>query len=146
MLNIKPFQRLTVKQWWWLWCAYWCLWPTNLRIKFKQGAWLRSKIYFASAIPVAGKHSAIEQKRYFDALLMHESVRLAARLHFLPAECLPKSIVLVDMLRRRSYAAEVRIGVSKSAEKLASHAWVEVDGCMLAEPENVVSDFTAIKH
>ena len=145
MLNVERFQRLNLNQWWWFWCAFWRLWPINLRIKFKQGAWLRSKICWVSSSSRETKDITITSKRYNDAVLMHESVRLAARLHILPTNCLPKSIVLADMLRRRSYAAKVFIGVSKKSKQLLSHAWVEIDGTMLLEPEHVALDFTIIE-
>ena len=145
MLNIKRFQRLTLKQWWWIWCAFWRLWPINLRIKFKQGAWLRSKICWMSSSTSEAKAVAISSKRYKEPVLMHEAVRLAARLHILPTDCLPKSIVLADMLRSRSYSAKVFIGVNKKANQLYSHAWVEIDGAMLLEPEHVAFDFTVIE-
>lgn len=77
---------------------------------------------------------------------MHESVRLAARLHFFAAACLPRSIVLADMLRARGFNAAVLLGVTKVDTRLASHAWVEVNGVMVAEPENVELDFRRVNH
>ncbi len=141
MLNFKPFQTLKPKQWWWLWSAYWRLWPVLLRIKFRQGEWLRRKISLNDA-----RRLNLEPppERHTDAVRLHESIRLAARLHFLKADCLPKSIVLADMLVRRSQSAKVFIGVIKTKAGIASHAWVELDGVMLAEPESVESDFTVL--
>ncbi|MBL4674450.1 MAG: lasso peptide biosynthesis B2 protein [Arenicella sp.] len=126
----------------WLWCAYWRLWPVLLRIKFKQffndNRWLALKLTVVQSRPT---------NRIADSSLaaqMHESVRLAARLQFLVAECLPKSIVLVEMLIARGVQASVVIGVSKKGGQFSSHAWVEVDGKMVAEPESVRDDFTQI--
>ena len=59
-------------------------------------------------------------------MALHESVRLAARLHFIPTNCLPKSIVLVALLRRNGETARVVIGITKDQDRLASHAWVEL--------------------
>lgn len=78
------------------------------------------------------------------ALPMYESVRLAARLHVLSMACLPKSIVLADMLCVRGAKASVRIGVGKTGTQLASHAWVEIDGVMIGEPESVSTSFAQI--
>lgn len=75
---------------------------------------------------------------------MHEAVRLAARLHVLSAACLPRSIVLADMLQSRGHPANVLLGVAKSGQALSSHAWVEVDGFLVAEPESVEQDFTRV--
>ncbi|RBP49645.1 transglutaminase superfamily protein [Arenicella xantha] len=76
---------------------------------------------------------------------MHESVRLAARLHIVSMACLPRSIVLADMLRRQGDRAIVRIGVNKAGVQFVSHAWVEVDGCMVGEPEHVSEQFALLK-
>jgi len=129
-------------QWVWMWDAYWRLWPSIMRIKLKQDAWLRSKISLLDDIQPSDAISETTQNDL--ALQMHESVRLAARLHFLNADCLPKSIVLADMLRRRSYRARVLVGVSKNGNGIASHAWVELEGAMLAEPASVEHDFTPL--
>jgi len=80
------------------------------------------------------------------SLEVHESVRLASRLHFLPADCLARSIALAGMLQCQSYEAKVFLGVKKGQNSFASHAWVELDGTMLGEPESVKSDFTALSH
>ncbi len=43
--------------------------------------------------------------------------------------CLPRSIALRAMLRRRGYAAQVRFGVRREGTSaLDAHAWVEVGG------------------
>ncbi len=85
-------------------------------------------------------------KAGIDIKRMHESVRLAARMHFFDAACLPRSIVLADMLKHRGVvAAKVRLGVGLESSSLASHAWVEVNGEPVAEPERMASDFIRIK-
>ena len=42
--------------------------------------------------------------------------------------CLTQALVGHLLLRRRGYAAELRIGVAKEDGGLAAHAWVEQDG------------------
>ena len=75
---------------------------------------------------------------------MHEAVRLAARCHIGKTDCLPRSIVLAEMLRRRSQNAHIMLGVAKRGDNISSHAWVEIDGKMIAEPESVGSDFSKL--
>jgi len=101
-----------------------------------------SKISFANENREVTANPLAAQHHYFS--IMHEAVRVAARLHLFPAACLQRSIVLADMLRARGYSAEVFLGVAKSGMRLSSHAWVEVDGHMVAEPESVVEDFTKV--
>ena len=114
ILKTKSFQELSVDQWCWMWSAYWRLWPVLLRIKFKQlfngMQWVTSKITIADG-QVARRSSNSDV-----ALKMHESVRLAARLHFYDAECLAKSIVLADMLNARRLTASVLLVLTKPAD------------------------------
>jgi len=142
MLKYQSFQTLSMRQWGWVWCAYWRLWLVLLRIKFRQffdgNRWLARKLTVAHRWPT--NHIADSSL----AAQMHESVRLASRLQLLAAECLPKSIVLAEMLIARGVQASVVIGVSKKGGQLSSHAWVEVDGTMVAEPESVRDDFSQI--
>lgn len=63
------------------------------------------------------------------------AVHRAANWHPLRPNCLPRSLVLVRLLRRRGLAAELRIGVAKPGETLAAHAWVEHGGVALAETD-----------
>jgi len=149
MSKILLFQQLRSRQWACLWSAYWRLWPVLLRIKFKQflggSDWLKKKITLVQNQPDNGASdsnglSSIAAKQ------LHESVRLAARLHFMKAECLPKSIVLADMLCASGMVANVVIGVSKQGAVLASHAWVELDGKIVAEPESIQHEFTTLKY
>ncbi len=85
-------------------------------------------------------------KAQYEAL--HEAVRLAARAHPMRPACLPKSIVLVAMMRNNGYQAKVVLGVAKDNDRLASHAWVEarIDDVwqMIGEPEAVSVDFSRI--
>ena len=53
----------------------------------------------------------------------------------LPANCLPRALVLCRLLRRRGLQAELRLGVGKPEGEFAAHAWVEHAGRALAEPE-----------
>lgn len=53
--------------------------------------------------------------------------------------CLPRSLTLFTMLRRRGYPAVFCSGVRKEGAKLQGHAWVELDGRVLEElkePDN----------
>jgi hypothetical protein len=44
------------------------------------------------------------------------------------ATCLPQSLTVWWLLRRRGIASELRIGVRKEANCFLAHAWVEVEG------------------
>lgn len=80
------------------------------------------------------------------ATQMAESVRVAARL--LPSQpaCLPRSLVLTRMLRRRGINSALCIGVAKGSapRSLASHAWVEIADCAVAEPIDPSKNFQVV--
>jgi len=149
----RKFSELNRSQWWWIWLAYWKLWWVQIRLKlFKNQAWLNSQVstLSASAMPEANYQKAkvanTDTPNLEVAEQMHESVRLAARLHIWQTTCLPRSIVLVNMLKTRALDAHVCIGISKVGQQFASHAWVELEGQMVAEPESVQYEFTPLSN
>ena len=117
----------------------------RVRIRYNDVAWLNSRLDFSDRLNVAEAVMQQPQNNLQLAVNMHEAVRLAARLQPGRVECLPRSLVLADMLNARSYSAVVKLGVAKNQGTLASHAWVEIDGGMVCEPETVGSDFSKIK-
>jgi hypothetical protein len=85
-----------------------------------------------------------------DAAATVEKARLVARMvraagvygpcH---ATCLPESLALWWMLRRRRIPAELRIGVRKDAERFEAHAWVDLAGTVLNDTDDVHQRFAA---
>lgn len=71
------------------------------------------------------------------------AVRRVARIT--RSRCLARSLVLQRLLARQGIAAEVRIGVRKDAGTLAAHAWVEVAGRPLGEPEEIPRRFATLR-
>jgi len=72
-------------------------------------------------------------------------VNRAARIQGWPTMCLPRSLVLTDMLQSRGHNAIVRIGVNKlkntASPELFAHAWVEVNGNVIGEKATVENRF-----
>jgi hypothetical protein len=68
----------------------------------------------------------------------------AAPWSLLPANCLPRALVLCRLLRRRGLQAELRLGVGKPEGHFAAHAWVEHAGSALAEPEGNSERFSPL--
>ena len=58
--------------------------------------------------------------------------------------CLPKALALHSILRARDLSPVLSLGVSKRGRQLASHAWVELYGQMIGEPDNVADDFVRV--
>ncbi len=68
--------------------------------------------------------------------------RVARAAAFFPgrAECLEQSLALLVLLRRRGLPAQLRVGVRSLP--FAAHAWVELAGRPVNEPEDFVTQLT----
>lgn len=148
----KSIQSLSLQQWWWVACACLRLIVVQIRIKLKQQSWLRSKLAMAPLLPSRKSSPPLElelivksPERHF-ALSMHEAVRIAARIQIWSTACLPRSIVLAEMLLKRGHQAQLMLGVSKANGVFSSHAWVELNGQPVGEPEQVGSEFSAFNN
>lgn len=80
------------------------------------------------------------------ALAVARAVSRAGAHHLRPMTCLPRALALQRMLVRRGIAAALRIGVRKEAATLAAHAWVEIDGRAVGEPEAIADRFLPFVH
>lgn len=60
---------------------------------------------------------------------------------WLPGNCLSRSLALWWLLRRRGYAPELRLGVSMAGGTFAAHAWVELDGRVLNDRQDVATRY-----
>ena len=70
-------------------------------------------------------------------------VRAAGR--YIPAHftCLEESLTLWYLLRKQGIGSRLRIGVRKTNNKLEAHAWVELDGEALNQPEHLHRHYAA---
>jgi hypothetical protein len=68
-------------------------------------------------------------------------VDVAARRGPYGATCLPRSLTLWWLLRRRGIDPELRIGVRKGAGNFEAHAWVEFRGLVLNDSADVRERF-----
>lgn len=55
--------------------------------------------------------------------------------------CLTRSVTLCCLLRRRGLPATLRVGVRKSEGRLEAHAWVELDGVVVNDRDDVARQF-----
>jgi hypothetical protein len=70
-------------------------------------------------------------------------VRIATRYHQHWANCLKQSLVLWILLRDRGIISEVRIGIERESTKFSAHAWVEYQGIVLNDTEDVHQRYQA---
>lgn len=68
-------------------------------------------------------------------------VQVAVRHGLFRPTCLPQSLVLWWLLRRQGIAGELHIGVRPEPNRLEAHAWVEFQGLVLNDSEDVARRF-----
>lgn len=74
-----------------------------------------------------------------------ESVtRAAYHMPLYRPSCLPQSLVLWHLLRRRGLPAELRIGVRKADGDFTAHAWVEYGGQVINDTPDVAQRFAMV--
>jgi hypothetical protein len=64
-------------------------------------------------------------------------VSTAARRGLYRASCLRASVLLWWLLRRGGITADICFGVRTNGQKLEAHAWVEMDGAILNDQEDI---------
>ena len=64
---------------------------------------------------------------------LHRLIGWAARLHWPPKTCLPRSLTLRWMLARRGIDSGLRIGVRRVQADILAHAWIELAGQPVGE-------------
>lgn len=75
------------------------------------------------------------------ALRVAELVDVASRQGPFRAPCLPRSLVLWGLLRKRGMDARLRIGVRRGPNGFDAHAWVEHDGAVLNDRPDVAERY-----
>jgi Transglutaminase-like superfamily len=85
-------------------------------------------------------------------LVSHEEVRAACRMvraalrySFAQFSCLEESLTLWYLLRKQGTPACLRIGVRKENERFEAHAWVELRGEALNQPEELHRHYAAFE-
>jgi hypothetical protein len=64
-------------------------------------------------------------------------VAAASRRGLCRGNCLEQSLVLWALLRERGIHAQLRVGVRKGEGGLEAHAWVELEGVVLNDSDDV---------
>jgi Transglutaminase-like superfamily len=61
----------------------------------------------------------------------------------LKTSCLDRSVTLWWLARREAVATDIRIGVRKEGSRLQGHAWVEYQGQVINDDEDIQTRFAA---
>jgi hypothetical protein len=89
------------------------------------------------------KKETIGSRRY--AELTARMVRTAVHHGVGHPTCLEESLALWWLLGRRGIASQLRIGIKKDSPKFEAHAWVELGGAPLNEPETPHQHYAAFE-
>lgn len=116
----------------WVIEAYFRMLLINHHLKRRDNDWLKAAMR-SENIRVLDGGVTDEQRALIHEI--HFAVQRAARFQPTKSDCMPRSLVLRDMLRTRGLPAELKLGVQKDDGSLASHAWVEVFGDKIGEPD-----------
>ena len=96
-----------------------------------------------STLPSVKKKNIEEISEFSNQL--RQLIVWASYLHIVSMPCLPKSLTLHWMLRRRGIESQIKIGVNKKPQEIFAHAWVEVDGEAVGESEQVIAGFNQLE-
>jgi hypothetical protein len=95
--------------------------------------WLR-------AVPPTGRASAHDPKALADWVAIGAS-------HYPRAVgCLPRALALRAVLARRGLSAHVRIGATRARDTVLAHAWVEHDGQVLNDAQDIGTRYILLEH
>ncbi len=106
--------------------------------------WMSFNALSESRFLLPSKKAAISTSLDFMQHL-YRLVAWAAHLHIFSMACLEKSLTLHWMLQRRGINAQIKIGANKISEGISAHAWVEVNGQVVGEPEDVITNFKVLR-
>ncbi|MFT5112836.1 MAG: hypothetical protein ACI8P9_002164 [Parasphingorhabdus sp.] len=69
-------------------------------------------------------------------------VSIAANYHLVPNNCLIRSLVGLHYLAEESLAGVLKIGVMQTPTGLLAHAWIELDGVVVNDKDDVRDKFS----
>jgi hypothetical protein len=137
--KLQLARQLTWGDWLVLAQAWWMLLGFRLALR-----WVQFNRLEAFTCPAAGI-TAVPPGALAWARRRQMLVSLAARLYLPAMTCLPRALTLRRMLSRHAIPAQLRIGANKTSTGIIAHAWVELDGDAIGEPEDIAESFKVLQ-
>ena len=88
------------------------------------------------------RRSKTEDANGVDASVIERMVFSAARYGIVGGNCLSRSLTLCYLLKRAGFNASLRLGGRRQGQSFEAHAWVELDGRSLDDPDDIHEPFT----
>ncbi len=133
----RKARELSWRDWWVIARAR--FWMAVSWFGLRLAGFERTRRWLAGRPPAAAAEVSPEQVQRLVFL-----IGVAARAGFTRHTCLPRSLVLQRFLVHRGLPAVLRIGVRREGGQIAGHAWVEVAGQAVGEPEDVQARFVPL--
>lgn len=95
----------------------------------------RRTVRVLGAVPAFRRPSSTIGPSHWSAEIDHVTTRPRT------PSCLDRSVFLWFVLRLRGIDGDLRIGISPSDDAIEGHAWVELDGIVLNDAEDVAKHF-----
>jgi hypothetical protein len=93
-----------------------------------------------------GRESRSEEESVRVGKNVARIVSMAATHGFYRASCLPKSMVVLGLIRRQGLQGDVRFGVRMKQGLLEAHAWVEWQGIVINDQPDVSMRYTPLEN
>ena len=132
LFGLTPRERSLLAQ------ALWLLPAVAIALQFK-GLWFTQDLLLWLCPSSQSIAEPIEPQIWATVRM----VKIATRYYQPWANCLKKSLVLWILLRNQGIISEIRIGVQRESTKFAAHAWVEYQGMVLNDSDDVHQRFQA---
>ncbi len=136
--KVSIVRQLSLSEWLLLSEAWWVLFGFFLSLR--RGSLERLKKSFH----LFGEKKVDPSGGLVFAHRLQKLVFLASRLHLLSITCLVRACTLHWMLGRRGIPSRLCIGVNKSLVGINAHAWVEIMGQAIGEPEDIDDRFKVL--
>jgi hypothetical protein len=133
-------RKLSIADWLLLGQAWWVLLYFFLTLRWKSLEGIEKSFQLADR-----KKESLSVSLAF-AWRTQKLVYLASRLHLLHMVCLTRACTLHWMLCKRGMPSKLRIGMNRSQAGIHAHAWVELMGQAIGEPEDIGEQFTSLRN
>jgi hypothetical protein len=133
------FCRLTLRERWLLFQAFLFLPIVAVGLHTMNFQRVHALLMRFSSPPVdANRDDAEPQAKVIARLIQAAACRIPFRI-----TCLVRSTTLWWFLRRQGIASEIRIGVNKEQDGFQAHAWVEMNGMVLNDRDDIGNQYAA---
>lgn len=129
-------------------------WRLGIAARMEVGAFIVAQALAHGAVQRGATASVLEAGATLAAWVRRSPLRprptsvlverntLASALNPFPKECVAESLILWTALRANDHPAQLWTGCRTVTGRFEAHAWVELDGCVLHDPDRDAGTWT----